>query len=217
VISKDRSFDCKTNDFVGFTAAIVLLIGLLNGNQSDHINRVQDWERLQKARHFFKSLQASKDCKMAMQCFKALDALMKMVDGSDPQTNEAPTQVFIPHFGKVGIRRKAPATSSPATTYANSSRITASELQHSQPAHLAAQSPSDLDFGAGLGYPPEFESSQDFEGIEAFLQEPGIMFSPGEPTLYNSGSDANMDLLWWDGQLMDIDGDWEMLYGTSGG
>ncbi|KAJ4328898.1 hypothetical protein N0V84_000686 [Fusarium piperis] len=85
-------FDCKTSDFVAFTAAVVLLIG---NSISDGSSRPQDLQLVADAERIF---QASEEegCKMAGQCRRALVLL-----SSPPQNGSSTQEILIPYFGRV--------------------------------------------------------------------------------------------------------------------
>ncbi|KAI8720108.1 Zn(2)-C6 fungal-type domain-containing protein [Fusarium sp. LHS14.1] len=94
-------FDCKTSDFVAFTAAVVLLIG--NPVSSDRF-RPEDLQLVADSQRIF---QASEEegCKMASQCRRALALL-----SSPPQHGGSTQEIPIPYFGR--IVRRVPEQSS---------------------------------------------------------------------------------------------------------
>ncbi|KAH6689856.1 hypothetical protein F5X68DRAFT_167459 [Plectosphaerella plurivora] len=116
-------FDCKTSDFVGFTAAVVLLIGTRGFGEQSATS--QDEGLLRQAGEIFNELQDG-GCRMASQCRRALALL------SRPTHGDGPSKIFIPYFGTVRLpertssqnhRRRTPETSSTissATTLAPS-------------------------------------------------------------------------------------------------
>jgi hypothetical protein len=210
----DVLFDCKTNDFVGFAAAVVLLIGLAKAADSDQTQKAEDWGILERTRDFFLRLHALKSCKMTQQCYTALDTLMRAVDGSGLRVEGKPTKVFVPFFGNVCIKGKVPARS-PYTCSATSGSIaSASMLHHSQPADTVVAPTPNSGFDPGFDFAAGLEAFDDFEGIDAFLQDPSVMFTGAEPgTGSMNEGDMGMDFQWWNEQLVDIDGDWEMLKG----
>ncbi|RMJ15705.1 hypothetical protein BHE90_006281 [Fusarium euwallaceae] len=89
-------FDCKTSDFVAFTAAVVLLIG--NSN-SDGSARSGDLQLVTDAEKIFQVSEEDSGCKMAAQCRKALVLL-----SNPPQHGGSTQEIPIPYFGKV-VRR----------------------------------------------------------------------------------------------------------------
>ncbi|KAI8676245.1 Zn(2)-C6 fungal-type domain-containing protein [Fusarium sp. Ph1] len=137
-------FDCKTSDFVAFTAAVVLLIG--NSISSDR-SRPEDLQLATDAERIF---QASEEegCKMASQCQKALALL-----SSPPQHGGSTQEIPIPYFGRVV--RRVPVQSSragderPASAY---HQLTPSTTEpSSSDAHSTWGSAYSLDY---MGFTP---------------------------------------------------------------
>lgn len=96
-------FDCKTTDFVGFTAAVALLVSdsPSRSNGSEHDS--EDMSILQDVEGVFSILEKRDNCKIASQCRQALDLLLRpTISQKSPQT------ISIPYFGKIstGPRRE---------------------------------------------------------------------------------------------------------------
>ncbi|KUJ13490.1 uncharacterized protein LY89DRAFT_158891 [Mollisia scopiformis] len=101
MVNGEKLFECKTADFIGFTAAAILLIGLsklesgpslvLSDNDSRVISSVKAifWESERKG------------CCIASQCYKALALLSS---ANDP-TMQEDVKIPIPYFGVV-VRRQ---------------------------------------------------------------------------------------------------------------
>jgi hypothetical protein len=90
-------FDCKTSDFVGFTAAVVLLIG--TRGSGDQSMSLQDEQLLRQAESIFQEL-ANDGCRIASQCHTALSLL------SHPPRDKRLQQIVIPYFGVVSLAER---------------------------------------------------------------------------------------------------------------
>ena len=99
-INGESLFDCKTSDFVGFTAAVVLLIGHgVSNSSSSSMPKSGDFQLLETAERVFQRLDKEMGCVIASQCGKALALLARATrDGILDQ------EIFIPYFGKINLR-----------------------------------------------------------------------------------------------------------------
>lgn len=96
-------FDCKTSDFVGFTAAVVLHLGLSNPNKVPSVPASEDLHLLQEVEGLYWTLEQESGCKIASQCRRAMSLLATpLVDGASEQ------RVPVPYFGSVVRRRIEP-------------------------------------------------------------------------------------------------------------
>lgn len=93
-------FDCKTSDFVGFTAAVVLHLGLSNPSKVSSVPASEDLHLLQEVEGLYWTLEQESGCKIASQCRSAMSLLAApLVDGTSEQ------RVPVPYFGSVVRRR----------------------------------------------------------------------------------------------------------------
>jgi hypothetical protein len=92
-------FDCKTSDFVGFTAAVVLVLWMYERQTVWDSDR----ELIREAEMIFGQLECESGCPIATQSKKALQLLSPWNEGYE-QSNQQ-EEVKIPYFGKI-IRRK---------------------------------------------------------------------------------------------------------------
>lgn len=102
-------FDCKTNDFVGFTASVVLLLlGHVTDLPGSQIGE-EDLRLLSRSNMIFHQLAAPPSCcKIALQCHSALSALTSAAVEIEEDFGVAPEpmKIFIPYFGTILIPRK---------------------------------------------------------------------------------------------------------------
>ncbi|KXJ87914.1 hypothetical protein Micbo1qcDRAFT_109793, partial [Microdochium bolleyi] len=94
-------FDCKTSDFVGFTAAVVLL--LVNSAQPSR-SSTEDAGLLGEAATVFRKLEGGTGCTIAGQCHRALQVLSSWSNGRQQHDSTAEESIQIPYFGRI-VRR----------------------------------------------------------------------------------------------------------------
>jgi hypothetical protein len=115
-------FECKTKDYVGFEAAVNLLLGIVLRSDAASQDR-EEWRLIHDAKAIFHKLATNKNCRMALQCYDVLDILLTATERSKEDLHMAasPVKVLIPYFGTVSILRaiKSPA----ATTVDNSQEV----------------------------------------------------------------------------------------------
>ena len=137
-------FDCKTSDFVAFTAAVVLLCALSAPSpaQQDADRWRQDWDLISSAEDVFLRLERATGCAMAAQCRSAL-AAMRVASAGD---RHDPVDISIPFFGKVtmslppAVPARAATLSQPATTAQPPSRSGPTESNLNSEAGIQALS-----------------------------------------------------------------------------
>ncbi|KAI5465286.1 hypothetical protein BGZ63DRAFT_373209 [Mariannaea sp. PMI_226] len=108
-------FDCKTSDFVGFMAAVALLIGISSPNSdailTPHSTSNEDRNLIMQVKGIFEREVKEISCKIASQCLGMLEMLSNNpVNGSDLPTGRALTKVAIPYFGLISRHATLPIT-----------------------------------------------------------------------------------------------------------
>ncbi|KEY73159.1 hypothetical protein S7711_09598 [Stachybotrys chartarum IBT 7711] len=98
-------FECKTSDFVGFTAAITLLLWMCEQST----NSQADWQLIHEVKTVFDQLKTESDCPIAIQCSDALQVLCPRNEAGDFE-DDRPRKVHIPFFGSI-VRNKRAAVS----------------------------------------------------------------------------------------------------------
>ena len=104
-------YECKAVDFVGFTACILLVLGLLGyGGQTFHNPQrdADDWVLIERSMEIFKRASSEKGGKVAAQSYRALEQLHKVknFDVSGPETDpNMVTKIVIPFFGTISVQR----------------------------------------------------------------------------------------------------------------
>lgn len=104
-------YECKAIDFIGFTAAVLIQIGLLNyatTTSKANPKEVEDDIRLiEISIDIFRRASSEKGGKVAMQSAQVLEKMMSKFKGGNIDHNECATQsdFVIPYFGTVTIKR----------------------------------------------------------------------------------------------------------------
>ena len=111
-------FECMTSDFVGFTAAVVLLLCLPDQDTSD-----EDRQLISATQSVFREIETKSNGRMASQCRHALEMLSAAHKLTPNGRNEIKdTQdVAIPYFGTVVLKHvnRAQTQAYPATAQIN--------------------------------------------------------------------------------------------------
>jgi hypothetical protein len=109
-------FECKTSDFIGFTAAVLLVLGLsVSGNVPNQGERVEDLGLVSFVEDMFRREEERTGCKISSQSRKVLRALSASLDHNSQNTSllEESKQITIPYFGTILQRRMEQAPNHP--------------------------------------------------------------------------------------------------------
>lgn len=103
-------YECKAVDFIGFTAAVLIQIGLLNfgmSNPSATPKEIEDDVRLiEISIDIFRRASSEKGGKVALQSAQVLEKMLGKFKGTEGQGNECNQSEFvIPYFGTISIKR----------------------------------------------------------------------------------------------------------------
>jgi hypothetical protein len=150
-------YECKAVDFVGFTACILLVLGLLGYGRSSAHNPLQDetdWGLIEQSMDIFKRASSEKGGKVAAQSYQALAQLhqVKTFDCSGPETDpNMVAKIVIPFFGTISVKRGqsfnhvATPASSTQNTPGSNPLTTPTTPNISDISHQAAASYSSMD------------------------------------------------------------------------
>lgn len=94
-------FLCEVVDFQAFSAAVVILLGVLAQRGATANESEQDWKLIEKASKCLRQTATALECSVARQGADALDTLMAACRGTPPQE---PFVVTIPYFGRVRLK-----------------------------------------------------------------------------------------------------------------
>lgn len=105
-------YECKAIDFIGFTAAVLIQIGLLNfGSIASTSNPKEvegDIRLIEISIDIFRRASSEKGGKVAMQSAQVLEKMMGKFKGNFPQDHDECTgqsDFVIPYFGTISIKR----------------------------------------------------------------------------------------------------------------
>jgi hypothetical protein len=111
-------YECKAVDFLGFTAAMLVLLGLLGYGRVNGTHDVkqdeQDWRLIDITMDILQRASDEVGGNVAKQSYKVLEQLsaVRNHDGSD-DTEEHSEKIAIPYFGTISIKRGKRYTSIP--------------------------------------------------------------------------------------------------------
>lgn len=106
-------YECKAVDFLGFTAAILLLLGLFNmGISKVPVSTPQeqenDWRLIEICIDIFQRASTEKGGKVALQSYEVLEKMRRKLrdyNGCGEDDAECIPSFVIPYFGTISIRR----------------------------------------------------------------------------------------------------------------
>ncbi|RMZ73978.1 c6 finger domain [Pyrenophora seminiperda CCB06] len=182
-------YECKAIDFIGFTAAVLIQLGLLNTTmhvQSSGTPSAKDIEEdvrlIEVSIDIFRRASSEKGGRVAAQSAQVLEKMMGKFKGTSDELDGPPEQsdFVIPYFGTISIKRggqvvkKAPSPPSSASPCMMSSRSPANS-------HLYTPTPSSDVFSRptqSLNLTPKRSVSAASTGTTAFnLAEPSPFVS----------------------------------------
>ncbi|PKX88387.1 fungal specific transcription factor domain-containing protein [Aspergillus novofumigatus IBT 16806] len=104
--------ECRTTDFIGFTAAIILILGLFGYNWNSRHRQGQDSEDFQilkESLHVFKDNSTAKEERLAARCFESLEVILGAIGPeSVPWMNcGCVLKLTVPYFGTISIVRRS--------------------------------------------------------------------------------------------------------------
>jgi hypothetical protein len=207
-------YDSKTTDFIGFMAAIIMIIGISQSKTTKQLQTskqaMENWRLLETSVTHFQDLNKRSPCKLFSQCHRTLRLLMGKADygaESESQGGISSSKIFIPYFGTVTIRR---ALWEPSST---SSRPT---LSHQSINTVPATTNSET--FSNITRPNATYSSESFPA--SGLEDTQIQFDePANSAMFNLYDDEELfgtfnetgDSFTWLNDcipMMDIDQDW---------
>jgi hypothetical protein len=103
-------YECKAVDFVGFTACILLVLGLLGYGRKNVYAPTQDeedWKLIEQSMDIFKRASSEKGGKVAAQSYEALSQLHQVKNfdvGPDTNCGQQSAKIVIPFFGTISIQ-----------------------------------------------------------------------------------------------------------------
>tara|TARA_R110002003_G_scaffold97_12_gene7845 strand:- start:27486 stop:28835 length:1350 start_codon:yes stop_codon:yes gene_type:complete len=105
-------YECKAIDFIGFTAAVLIQIGLLNFGTGQNTNSnpkdiESDIRLIEISIDIFRRASSEKGGKVALQSAEVLERMMSKFKGGNPDPDEcaSKSEFVIPYFGTISIKR----------------------------------------------------------------------------------------------------------------
>jgi len=116
-VNGESSFDCKTLDFIGFMASVVLVVGSSQDYASGCPLASSDGQLVKDTVSLLSQLAEEQNCTIAEQCCNCLTRLIKLCTAQDDDVDTMPTKFAIPYFGTLQVtshpsrgRRTRPTT-----------------------------------------------------------------------------------------------------------
>jgi hypothetical protein len=205
-IRGESIFDCKTSDFVGFMAAVALIIGL--AHSSSDIPSValpafdEDQKLIALVKGIFQREEKENTCKVASQCRKTLEMLSwNPIDDSRSLTGRLQQKIVIPYFGSISRNAVQTVEVQPLSNVQSMTPILAPNeltcVSAREVPNNATNTPS-IGFGSdSASRPTGISTSWQFDGLDGF---------PGD------------DLsTWLDMAMVDVNQDWADLLDNGNG
>ncbi|KAH6898037.1 hypothetical protein B0T10DRAFT_543083 [Thelonectria olida] len=204
-IRGESIFDCKTSDFVGFMAAVALILGLSHlrsDTSSVTLTAFDEDQRLiTLVKGIFQREEKENECRIASQCRRTLDMLLgKPINDNRSTTGLLEQKIVIPYFGSVSrSSAQKPEAQSPPS---------GQSIPVSMPIGLTSASSCEIPNDA-MGTPSielGSDSMSEYMGTSAYWQFDGL-------------EDFPMDDLstWLDMSMVDVNQDWADLLDNGSG
>jgi len=105
-------YECKAVDFIGFTSAVLIVLGLLNFGLTNSALTAKDKESdirlVEISIDIFRRASSEKGGKVALQSAEVLEKMLKKLSpgpNGGPAEDCGPTEFAIPYFGTITIKR----------------------------------------------------------------------------------------------------------------
>lgn len=187
-VDNESIFDCKTLDFIGFMASVVLIVGRYQEPHGQNTTVSTDKELVTVTVSLLDQLEREQNCLIAAQCRNCLRVLVSLYarDGM----NTIPSRIAIPYFGVLHVTSNARDAS---PTQKTSVPFEDMELQASAPFVTDVCEPTTNTTEAHLPI-------LDYQGL--YSMDTIMNWQTNSAGLY-TGSFSSM---------MDLDQDWETLF-----
>lgn len=215
-------YSCKAVDFVGFTASVLVVLGLLGYGRTGTEHPEQDerdWQLIDTSIEIFKRASSEKGGKVAEQSYQALETLahVRNIDCEGPDLDGCSSKIAIPFFGTISVQRgksfkhtASKRTPSQAPSICSGTAPTTPSLDsltHTTTASTSGSSTNDKSFIAYDGFymPP---TPYDTQQLSSAGGSAGDAMAGNWPV-------AN-GFLWENVGNMDIDQDWSWFMNDLG-
>lgn len=183
-------FDCKTLDFIGFMASVILVLGTYQGSTTRTSLTSSDEELVNVTVSLLDKLDGEQNCSIAGQCHRCLTGLIALCSGDNFETN--PSRIAIPYFGILHVTANAG---------------TAKETPH---LHAATAPSENMESYPAASIPGSLEPTTDT--VETHLPTIDYQGLYSMDASMNWMMDANGPYAGSFGSMLDLDQDWEMFF-----
>ena len=119
-LAGERFNFCRVVDFQGFTAAVILILGLLGHRPTsmphDTNQEAKHWNLIYKALEVLRKVVLGPENMIAAQCLQSLETLVSIAHGQlSAEENSTGRKIFIPYFGMISV--------APVSNYATAETI----------------------------------------------------------------------------------------------
>lgn len=203
--TEEPLYECKAIDFLGFTAAVLLMLGMFGPSISAPSPQEQekDWRLIEICMDIFRRASTEKGGKVAAQSYAVLEK-MRRAKQTDCEGKEEPdclSSFVIPYFGTISIRRGDKLVPHPKANKSTPTSSSASITEYTPPVD------TDSMFGQTMGC-----ASQDNFNPEPFVAYDGFYLQNNNITQLNEDGMGAFPLATnnfsWQNIPMDIDQDW---------
>jgi len=183
-----------TNDFVGFTAAVVLLIGMKRNGELEETARTtfenDSWDLIRSVMSTYEKLSTQRGSLLATQCLNALQLLLQISDNNyDIGVVKEAVKISIPYFGIISIAHASGGSQ--------------------RPSHPLAFSPEIDDKGSNVAVLRSIDDRL-YTEHDIFMERETAIADALQENIINDFA-VDVDSTWWSEPLMDIDGNWELF------
>jgi hypothetical protein len=191
-------FECKTSDFVGFTAAVTLIIGLHSSrHMSQASNAEGDLQLLKSIKTLFIRKESKNSCKLISQCRKTISNLLDMLENPSiiVSSFDESQEIHIPYFGTIVQINQRHSSALPPSDHVQSN----SNLSHTMTQVANARyAPESMDSSIHM-FAFEYLGQKLSDPVESNLQtgsgNPGETLLNGQPFLLDPVA-ADIDQDW---------------------
>jgi len=234
------TYACKAIDFIGFTASVLVVLGLLGYGRGGIENPEQDerdWQLIDTSIAILKHASTERGGKVAEQSYQALEQLAeirKFGDCEGPDTDDCGCKIAIPFFGTISVQRgksfrhhavgsakmassKAPSCSS--GTAPTTPSLDANTLSLTSTAASTAPAAHDNPFIAYDGFympPTPFDGAAVQTPSAASAAGPGVAAATSANDSMTANWPVASGFLWENVGNMDIDQDWSWFMNDLG-
>ena len=205
--TEEPLYECKAIDFLGFTAAVLLMLGMFGDGPSISApspqEREKDWRLIEICMDIFRRASTEKGGKVAAQSYAVLEK-MRRAKQTNCEGKEEPdclSSFVIPYFGTISIRRGDKLVPHPKANKPTPTSSSASVTEYTPPVD------TDGMFGQTMGC-----ASQDNFNPEPFVAYDGFYLQNNNITQLNEDGMGAFPLATnnfsWQNIPMDIDQDW---------